>query len=86
MTLLVFHICVEQFWPFLLDATLLKFVDISLCTARLRQNRNLFAVWTMTGLLQQYDFFIFQSSFVDFLPFFETLSCCTAILVGQLHI
>lgn len=84
MTLSVFHIRVEQFWPFLLDATLLKFVDISLCTARLRQNRNLFAVWTMTGPLQQYDFFLFQLFFVDLLPFFETLSCCTAILVGQI--
>lgn len=61
MTLSVFHIRVEQFWPFLLDATLLKFVDIRLCTAHLRQNRNLFAVWTMTGPLQQYDFFLFFS-------------------------
>lgn len=29
-------------------------------------------------------FFLFQSFFVDLLPFFETLSCCTAILVGQI--
>lgn len=37
-----------------------------------------------SGPLQQHDFFLFQSFFVDLLPFFETLSCCTAILVGQI--
>ncbi len=78
MTLAVSHIVLEEFWPTLLYNVapvywgLWAFVYTQLSPHDFSQDE----LWTMTGVLQNLDSFLFSRSVVDFLVCLGSLSCC----------